>query len=62
MNVIHRKTDSVNSIRKWNDAYSSVDSLNGKATRKTRAWLLGAISRTEILEADLEYITYTNDI
>jgi len=42
-----------------NDAYSSVDSLIGKATRKARAWLLSAISGIEITEGDVEDITYT---
>jgi len=42
-----------------NDAYSSVDSLIGKATRKARAWLLSAISGMEFTEGDLEDITYT---
>jgi len=42
-----------------NDAYSTVDSLIGKATRKARAWLLGAISGIEIVEGDVEDITYT---
>jgi len=36
------------------DAYTSVDALVGKATRKGRAWLLGAISGMEITDADVE--------
>jgi len=36
-----------------------VDSLIGKAKRKARAWLLGAISEIEIVEGDVEDITYT---
>jgi len=40
------------------DAYTSVDALVGKATRKGRAWLLSAISGIEIVEADVTEITY----
>ena len=36
------------------DGYTSVDALVGKATRKGRAWLLGAISGMEITDADVE--------
>lgn len=35
------------------DAYTSVDAMIGKATRKGRAWLLSAISGIEIVEADI---------
>jgi hypothetical protein len=35
------------------DAYTSVDAMIGKATRKGRAWLLSAISGIEIVEADV---------
>jgi len=35
------------------DAYTSVDAMIGKATRKGRAWLLSAISGIEITEADV---------
>ena len=35
------------------DAYTSVDAMVGKATRKGRAWLLSAISGIEITEADV---------
>jgi hypothetical protein len=35
------------------DAYTSVDAMVGKATRKGRAWLLSAISGIEIVEADV---------
>jgi hypothetical protein len=35
------------------DAYTSVDALVGKATRKGRAWLLSAISGIEITDGDI---------
>jgi hypothetical protein len=35
------------------DAYTSVDAMIVKATRKGRAWLLSAISGIEIIEADI---------
>jgi hypothetical protein len=44
------------------DAYTSVDAMIGKATRKGRAWLLSAISGIEIVEADVtdaEYLDIT---
>lgn len=44
------------------DAYTSVDAMIGKATRKGRAWLLSAISGIEIVEADVtdaEYLDVT---
>lgn len=36
------------------DAYTSVDSLIGKATRKGRAWLLSRILGTEITDGEVE--------
>lgn len=36
------------------DAYASVDSLVGKATRKARAWLLSQIIGTEINDGEVE--------
>ena len=40
------------------DAYTSVDAMVGKATRKGRAWLLSAISGIEIVEADVTDIEH----
>lgn len=40
------------------DAYTSVDAMIGKATRKGRAWLLSAISGIEIVEADVTDIEH----
>ena len=40
------------------DAYTSVDAMIGKATRKGRAWLLSAISGIEITEADVTDIEF----
>ena len=42
------------------DAYTSVDALIGKATRKGRAWLASAISGIEITEGDVTEISYTD--
>ena len=42
------------------DAYTSIDALIGKATRKGRAWLASAISGIEITEADVTEIVYTD--
>lgn len=42
------------------DAYTSVDALIGKATRKGRAWLASAISGIEITEGDVTEIAYTD--
>lgn len=42
------------------DAYTSVDAMVGKATRKGRAWLLSAISGIEIIEGDVTEIAYTD--
>lgn len=36
------------------DAYTSVDGLAGKATRKARAWLLSRITGTEVTDGDIE--------
>lgn len=41
------------------DSYTSVDAVIGKATRKARAWLLGAINGTEIPEGEIEDVGYT---
>lgn len=43
-----------------NDAYSTVDSLTGKATRKARAWLVSAISGIEVVEGDVSDISYVD--
>ena len=40
------------------DAYTTVDAMVGKATRKGRAWLLSAISGIEIVEADVTDIEH----
>ncbi len=42
------------------DAYTSVDAMVGKATRKGRAWLLSAISGIEIVEADVTDIEHVD--
>lgn len=42
------------------DSYTSVDSIVGKATRKGRAWLLSAISGTEITDGDVQDTTFTD--
>lgn len=39
------------------DAYTSVDALVGKATRKGRAWLVSAISGIEVMDGDITDIT-----
>jgi len=39
------------------DAYTSVDALVGKATRKGRAWLVSAISGIEVTDGDVTDIT-----
>lgn len=39
------------------DAYTSVDAIIGKATRKGRAWLIGALTGVEIPEGDATDIT-----
>lgn len=41
------------------DSYASVDSIIGKATRKGRAWLLSAITGTEITDGEIEDATHT---
>lgn len=42
------------------DAYTSVDAVIGKATRKGRAWLLSTVSGIEIPEGDITDITYVD--
>lgn len=41
------------------DAYTSVDAMLGKATRKGRAWLYSKISGTEITDGEVEDATHT---
>lgn len=36
------------------DAYTSLDAVNGKATRKARAWLLSRITGSEITDGEIE--------
>lgn len=43
------------------DAYTSVDAIIGKATRKGRAWLLSAIMGTEITDGDIEDAVNLNE-
>jgi len=57
--INNQKNQEIIPISVRNDAYATVDSLTGKATRKARAWLLGAISGIEVVEGDVEDITYT---
>lgn len=40
------------------DAYTSVDALIGKATRKGRAWLLSRISGMEITDGEIEDVNF----
>jgi len=40
------------------DAYTSVDALIGKATRKGRAWLVSAISGIEVTDGDVSEVQY----
>lgn len=40
------------------DQYTSVDSIVGKATRKGRAWLLSAISGTEVTDGDVQDVPF----
>jgi hypothetical protein len=42
------------------DAYTSVDALIGKATRKGRAWLVSAISGIEVTDGDVTEISYVD--
>lgn len=40
------------------DAYTSVDAMVGKATRKARAWLLSELLETEITDGEVEDVNY----
>ena len=40
------------------DAYTSVDALIGKATRKGRAWLLSRVSGIEITDGEIEDVNF----
>lgn len=40
------------------DAYTSVDALIGKATRKGRAWLLSRVSGMEITDGEIEDVNF----
>lgn len=40
------------------DAYTSVDALIGKATRKSRAWLISRLSGVEITDGDITDTTF----
>lgn len=42
------------------DAYTSVDALIGKATRKGRAWLLSRVSGMEITDGDIQDVDYVD--
>jgi hypothetical protein len=54
-----KKENATIPISVKNDAYASVDSLIGKATRKARAWLLSNISGIEVVDADATEIPHT---
>jgi hypothetical protein len=41
------------------DAYTSLDSVNGKATRKARAWLISRITGSEVTDGEVEDVTHT---
>lgn len=41
------------------DAYTSLDAVNGKATRKARAWLISRITGSEITDGEVEDATAT---
>lgn len=54
-----KKETAIIPISVKSDAYATVDSLIGKATRKSRAWLLSNISGIEVVEGDATEIPYT---
>lgn len=41
------------------DAYTSVDSVIGKGTRKARAWLISRITGSEVTDGEVEDVTHT---
>lgn len=41
------------------DAYTSLDSVNGKATRKARAWLISRITGSEVTDGEVEDVSHT---
>lgn len=41
------------------DAYTSLDAVNGKATRKARAWLISHITGTEVTDGEVEDVLHT---
>lgn len=59
-NIAGKQEEKIVPIPIKMDAYTSVDAIIGKATRKGRAWLLSTVSGIEIPEGDVTDINYVD--